>query len=464
MLKYNGFFVSKKIIIKGKILGDSDFVTILNYRSRDRNMVKLFNKIAIVFMAVALSFSFAAVSFNTSVDARVRAKIDVGRDSVNTDYYDAAKLVLGATVDNVSASLTISRDDDVPGGNALKVDGFNLTVSDIASGLLSLRFFDVDMSAGSSFDESDFIISDNTAQGVYFTIKPVDIFSLGFGYGVNGSDENVRHMFKLNFDIGGPVPTSIYFGTYLNNGGTVDTIQTAGEDTPDDESDDEFYKKAFNVERMQVGVQADLYQGWANLGVGATLPLGSALAYVEELNGELKYELVVVAGVWGSIPVLDTGLSIGYSLFYITDSYIKQQTDLVTYTDSLRVKIKPAYSIGFLSVSALVGVYMGEQWEGATATGGYDATATNDVKTTYADASIDTANLRLKPADAEVVNNPIRIEFEPAIKFTFAPGMSVTFLYELIANDVAGAAEDTETTLAHTLGMNVAASFGISQD
>ncbi len=98
--------------------------------------------------------------------------------------------------------------------------------------------------------------------GFYATVKPIDILSIGLGFGVN--TDSIRGV-RLDFGIGGPVPTDIYLGVVINS---IDNEDDAG------------HVKEGTIERLQAGFQSKLYGDYVKLSFGIT-PLGTAVSYLE---------------------------------------------------------------------------------------------------------------------------------------------------------------------------------------
>lgn len=466
-------------------------------------------KVAIVALTLMFMTSFAQVSLNVGIDARVRGALNSGVNAINANYYDAAKVTLGATIDNVTATVVLSRGEDAANygdagissfGNFIKFDSFTLEAKDLFSGLLSAKFYNWDFGAGSSKIDGNQLLSDIGLVGAYFNFQPIDIFGFGIGYGVRGLSEagtgrNTAHAIKFNAKVGGPVPVNVYFGTVLTHGYTQ-TLQAAVQAQGQNPAVPLVTRaRPFGVERMQVGVDADFYQGWIKASVGFTLPMGAAVSYIKSPTDlDVGRDFILIGGVDGSIPFGDTGLSLDYAAYYVTQSFAKDlpnalDSDLHDSFDGVQFKarIKPKYSLGIFGVALQVDVFTSEVWDNAVMPTFNPLIA---AQVAARDALVQTVVNNL--VDAGVANadggaelnyasglagidgyvkpttgprNPLGIALEPTITITFAPGMSVDLLYVLSMTELSDREEGVDSaTTTHTIGMNVKAAFGYTAE
>lgn len=491
-------------------------------------------KVAFVALALMFMTSFAQVSLNVGIDARIRGVLNSGTDAIRSEYYDTGKVTLAATIDNVTATVQLSRASDSSTGatygttaqamgNFLYFSWFTLEVKDLFSGLLSAKFYNWGFGAGSSKIDGNQLLSDIDLVGAYFDVQPIDIFGFGFGYGVHGLVEsgegrNTAHAIKFNAKVGGPVPVNVYFGTVLTHGftatlapaqtnrtavpanpATVTPAVTALTATPVTTR-----TRPFGVERMQVGVDADFYQGWIKASVGFTLPIGTAVSYIKSpTDTAVGRDFILIGGVDGSIPFGDTGLALDYAAYYVTQSFAKDlpnalDKDLHDSFDGVQFKarVKPKYSLGIFGVALQVDVFTEEKWDDAvmptfnlnTQAGRdardalvrtlvnnlVDAGVANDddggelVHSTLNNGALTgvstgTVDGYVKPTTGP--RNPLGIALEPTISITFAPGMSVDLLYALSMTELSDREEGVDSaTVTHTVGMNVKAAFGYTAE
>lgn len=461
-------------------------------------------KVAIVALTLMFMTSFAQVSLNVGIDARIRGVLNSGVNAIRGNYYDGATVKLASTIDNVTATVVLSKNSDSSTGslggttvstfgNFIKFDSFTLEVKDLFSGVLSAKFYNWNFGAGSSKIDGNQLLSDIDLVGAYFDVQPVDIFGFGIGYGVHGlsytsgAGRNTAHAIRFNAKAGGPVPVNFYFGSVLTHGYTA-TLQAAVPAQGQQAAVPLVTRtRPFGIERLQVGVDANLYQGWAVLSLGFTLPMGTAVSYIKSpTDTDVGTDFILIAGVDGSIPFGDTGLALDYAAYYVTEAFAKAlpnalDSDLHDSFDGVLFKgrVKPKYSLGIFGVALQVDAFMSEVWDaGLTAaqTAGLTDANYNTMVNNLVDAGVANNSDSNGPIayDQNIIGyikpttgprNPLGIALEPSITITFAPGMSVVLLYALSMTELTDRATGVDSaTTTHTVGMNVKAAFGYTAE
>ncbi|BBM89392.1 hypothetical protein COTS27_01091 [Spirochaetota bacterium] len=245
------------------------------------------------------------------------------------DEIDDSEITFKATVDNVDAQVKFER--TAANNTVIKFDSAYIQVNDIF-GLLTIRFYDWGYAAGSSKDEGEYILSDIGFQGFYGSIKPIDILSLGFGFGLNAN--SIRGI-RFDMQIGGPVPTGIYLGIVVNSSDneTLNNTDAAiGGVAPGDRIGK---VKEGTIERLQLGFESKLYGDYIKLSFGIT-PFGTTIEYYKttvDTSAGTRVHTVAdditmddpgfVFDISGDASFLDGLVGLGYGFLFSYDTITK---------------------------------------------------------------------------------------------------------------------------------------------
>lgn len=320
--------------------------------------------IKIAMVLVAFIFAFASAQNSVSVEFTGETIVDnvMGSegggkanfaDSSNVDTLD---ITFKAVVDNVTAQVKLTDDAGI------EFDSAYLEVADLFNGMLTVKFFDIGYGAG--VDNS--IRPDLGSHGIKFTVKPIDMLSIGLGYGINqktfyqyaasetGIDSSSTnadqdyHAIQLDVGIHNAfVPVTVYAGTVIADGGDISGLQL-----PKSVTDTEKVTLYHTSAGFSADLLAFLIPGAVQLDVGAVIPMFGAATYFDgTATGDFENELNMVAILYGSVSDLGlAGLGLSYSLAFALDTHTKQTTlgdlDDDYFKELLKVVVKPTYALG----------------------------------------------------------------------------------------------------------------------